>query len=476
MAKSGTPRHSKPTRKPVTIEHDPAPKPKAADAVKPKPHSQAAGSRATQARAAEPVGDFAKMQAKQPGASKPETAKPASAQSPLTNPGSSKDKDTVASTNISSSKMQADPKPQPNNSEQTSKPAAAQNSRNTGANLMAGVAGGIIALAGAAALQWSNIIPSPGSHVTPEQFAHLTQDVSTLKTASFNAQPDQAEQQKLTQATELAKTTATKLDEFASTTTAKFADLQQQIDHQPMASGTQMDANLDALTARIQTLEAQLAAASSKADEASANVSSDKNTITALQEQLAAIQEKITENNRQPNMAALIAANALKNAVDRGGSYVAELETFSSLHPHDSAVEMLSQHASTGIPTINDLSAWFNPVADKIIATTNKPAPDASLWQQLIASAKGLVSVRPVGNVTGSGVGPITARIEAALHSGDLERALGEWQQLPADAKAVSQQFADQMQLRRDADQLFTRLIAQSLQSKSDATMPQAVQ
>ncbi len=53
------------------------------------------------------------------------------------------------------------------------------------------------------------------------------------------------------------------------------------------------------------------------------------------------------------------------------------------------------------------------------------------------------------------------------MQAGDLERALSEWEQLPADAKATSQEFADQIRARRDADALVQRLVADSLKPKS---------
>ena len=60
------------------------------------------------------------------------------------------------------------------------------------------------------------------------------------------------------------------------------------------------------------------------------------------------------------------------------------------------------------------------------------------------------------------------------LHAGDLERAVSEWEQLPADAKAVSEEFSGQMKARRDADALIQRLVTESLKPKTatDATAP----
>ncbi|MGU3573957.1 COG4223 family protein [Brucellaceae bacterium C25G] len=479
MAKSGTPRHSKPARKPMTIEHDPVPKPKSDDAVKPNPR----------AHEAEPVGDFtqkpaekselshSKLDTAKQNEGKKDASKPATAQSTASQPVSSTAAPSKASTvkdagSVSQTHMQSEAQSQQKASAQTSN----KSKSSTGANLVAGVAGGIIALAGAAALQWGNVIPSPGSVVTAEQLAHLEQEISALKVAPVSALLDQAGQQKLDQATNLAQAAANKLETFSNATTAKLGELQTQIDNQPAQASSDNSGDINALTAKIEALEKQLSATTSKANEVNAHISSDQNSITQLQDQFSALQEKVSEAARQPDMSVLIAANSLKNAIDRGGSYAAELETFKSVKPEDPAIEILTQHARTGIPAVTDFNAWFNPVADKIVATDNKAAPDASLWEHLMASAKSLVSVRPVGDVTGTGVGPTTARMESALHAGDLERALREWEQLPDDAKAVSQEFADQIKLRRDVDNLISRLVTESLQTKTETVTPQATQ
>lgn len=468
MAKSGTPRHSKPVRKPVTIEHDPAPREKSADSVSPKPN----------VHAAEPVGDFTPPKTARANTVKSKTSK-SSAEKPISSPSQSSTikPDTVKDTgSVSQSNSQAEPKPQPEESAKMSETATVTAPRNIGSNLIAGIAGGVIALTGAAILQWNNIIPSPDTKVTGERLALIEEEISALKIVPKTETRDQIDQQKLDQAINLAQETTEKIDALDNSTSEKLNNLQNQINNLPTESSKNINADIDALNAKIAALEEQLTKAASNASEAVANTSTDQNLIAQLQNQLAALEEKLTETVRQPDITTLIAANSLKNAIDRGGSYSAELETFRSLHPSDPSVEIFEQHSSTGIPTTADLNARFNPVADKIVATANKPAPDANLWQQLMASAKGLISIRPVGDVSGTGVGPTTARMESALHSGDLERAINEWEKLPADAKAVSQEFAEQMKLRRDADQLLTRLMTQSLQPKADAVTPQSAQ
>ncbi|WP_284253145.1 mitofilin family membrane protein [Brucella sp. bbatCR03] len=417
MAKSGTPRHSKPARNPVTINLDPS---------EVKRVDEPAAAKATPA--AEPVGGF----------SGKAEAKPAAQAAPASSTGPDKAPFTAGV------KPEAEsPRETANAAPSAATPPADGRSGGGASHLLAGVAGGVIALGGMFALQWGNVIPAPAplDDAGKAEFARLQKNVEAAEI---------------------------KAEAVAGT----LSELQKQIEALPTTSENGTAAgDIASLSERLDALETKLSETRSQADEASAGVSGNSGTISSLESKLTSLQEKMSETARQPDAAVLIAANALKTAIDRGGSFKAELDTYVSVAPQDASVEGLRAYADKGVPTIADLNAWFGAVANRIVATENKLPADASLWDQLLASARGLVSVRPVaGNVSGTGVGPTTARMEAALQAGDLDRAIGEWEQLPADAKAVSEEFASQMKARRDADALVQRLVADSLKPKAPVT------
>lgn len=442
MAKSGTPRHSKPARNPVTINLDPS------DV---KRVDEQTGARATPP--AEPVGNFAEATTHKPAETKADTQPSASSPKPPFTAGVKPETEKPRTTSGASSTV-----PPVGNSSPKSSAGAS--------HLLAGIAGGVIALGGMFALQWGNVIPSPGARVTAEQLAQMEQQIAELRTNPTPAPLDAASRTQFADLQKNVQAAEVKAEAVAGTLT----QLQQQVETLPQASAGAASGDIEALTGRLDALESKLSAAQNQADQAAAGVSGNSGTISSLESKLTSLQAKVGEAARQPDATALIAANALKTAIDRGGSFKSELETYASLAPQDSAVEGLKAFANTGVPTVADLNAWFGPVANRIVATENKLPADAGVWDQLVASAKGLVSVRPVaGNVEGEGVGPTTARMEAALHAGDLERAIAEWEKLPADAKAVSGEFASQMKVRRDADALIQRLVADSLKPKAAA-------
>lgn len=334
--------------------------------------------------------------------------------------------------------------------------------------LLAGLAGGVIALLGATALQFSGFGPfstqtnsnAEAEQALSTQVAKLEQQLSSLQNAPA-PKPDADLLARL----EVAEKNA--------------AEAQKLISELPQASNTPVDdgALREELTQRLSALEAKLKTTSTQAEQANAALSGDNDAVQALKDQLAALQTKIDNQANQPDMAAIIAVNALKSAIDRGGSYTNELQTYLALQPQGTdAVAHLEALAQTGVPTLSQLNTQFSTLADQMVAAENKPAADAGIWDQLVGSAKGLVRSRPVGDVSGTDAGSVAARIEFALQNGDTERALAEWAQLPDAAKLVGQNFYNALLARRDADALLAKLIAQTAQPAAATTPKPAAQ
>ena len=117
----------------------------------------------------------------------------------------------------------------------------------------------------------------------------------------------------------------------------------------------------------------------------------------------------------------------------------------------------------------------FDERADAILAAT-RPAPaptgDAAapdtatdLLGKFLTSAKTLVRVQPTGPVEGNDAAAIVSRIRAALGSGDLARALEEWQALPDAGKAAATDWADAVKARIEADRMVAEMVERVLSS-----------
>jgi len=193
-----------------------------------------------------------------------------------------------------------------------------------------------------------------------------------------------------------------------------------------------------------------------------ASFEQQKQAIETLTRHVAEI--KLAPPASDHSLAMLVAAQSLKTAIDRGGSYKGELQIFAPLAPATFSVELLEKYADSGLPNIAELTSRFTKLADEIAALDESLPEDASLTDQLLQQGSRLYSSRPVGEVEGNDSAAIAARMEVAIGQGDLTRALNEARNLSPEAKALGSDFLEMLLARENVDALLQRLIADLLQ------------
>jgi len=307
-----------------------------------------------------------------------------------------------------------------------------------GALLLAGVAGGVIALAGAYALSSAGMLGNTAVGKLNDEIAALRQEIETLK-ANDGSTAIQSQLDALKQEVQSSKSSG-----------EDIASLKQQID--AVQSAQQNDVGA------VKSLQSGL-------DQLKSSLTSDQQ---AMQQKLAALEAKVNTPGKDLAVARAIAAAALKSAIDRGESFATELATYAQVAPENADIAKLKALATSGVPTREELSDEFSADADAIIAAT-EPPPEGNIFNRLVDSAKGLVSVRPVGDVEGDTVPAIVARIENALTTGDLKKAEAEWETLPAAGKQAAQKFADGLKARIEADDLVSTTLSSALGATAGA-------
>lgn len=217
-------------------------------------------------------------------------------------------------------------------------------------------------------------------------------------------------------------------------------------------------ADLSTVETAIETLRGEIATARDGQAAASSR-------IDALEERVAGLVDRVEEQAEAPATAVIIAVSALKAAIDRGGPFIAELETFTALAPGAPEIEQLRGYAADGVATRAQLAAESDAAANAMIAAAAPVDPDAGVVDRLWASAMGLVQVRPIGMVEGDGVPEIAARLDAAVGQGDYERAIAEFETLPEAAKSTGAGFIARLRARHDADRLIDQALAAALRA-----------
>jgi hypothetical protein len=344
-----------------------------------------------------------------------------------------------------------------------------------GRPLAAGVAGGVIALLLAGALQWAGLIPALGNgRDEAATLQGLRADVDALeqKVTSFDAGTVDAETIKraLTPADKRIGELASDLDKVKKDLAARSA---------AVSGGSADNKALNDMRDRLAKLEETVAAEGKAAPSTQAvdalgqkvtsldqAAAANADTLKKLEQSVAALGGKVADQANAPRATAAIAASALKSAIDRGGSFAAELDMFAAIAPDTPELGELRALAAKGVPTRTRLAAEAGPVTDKMLdASRQTAASDGGVVDRLLSSARSLVRVRPVGDVEGDGLSARIARFRNAVTGGDLAGAAEEYATLPDKAKAAGADFMAGLQARLKVDALAQKALASALKT-----------
>jgi len=520
MSKGPTPRHSK-SPKPVTIDLDATDvtpknedlkaKPSAtgpAVARKPEPASSGDPAKPDVAKADAAKSDAAKSEA---GSSKPNQPSTAGASSKTeastksaadskseAKPGSATAAGRAPQGKASDAKP-ADPKdsktggmaPQPEAAKSaatktatpgstgpaSSKPRASADKKSGGGlgMVMSGVIGAVIALGGGYALQAGGVLPAPGAG--GDSNAPLVSRVDALS-SQVETLSQQLENSTAQAGAEVPADLGARLDSLESGLAevaarpagsegdpAQLAPIEERLAalESKIAELGDGTAGADpALAAELNELRAAQSGMQAALGELQSGSNAVSEKLSALETEQATLSEQVDAPARQIDVARAIAAAGLKSAIDRGGSFMSELEAFASVAPDDPAVAELRELAARGVPSRSDLVAGFSNAASTAIAAANPGDPEAGLVDRLMSSAMSVVKVRKVGDIEGDSAEAITARAEARLLNGDLDAAVSEWNTLPEAALTATAEYGDALAARARAERLIASAVAPS--------------
>ncbi len=347
---------------------------------------------------------------------------------------------------------EANPQPAPLSMAATPKPSRAS-------GLFGGLIGGLVVLAGGAGLQWAGVLPSFQNN---GELAALKQQISSLSETNATQEIDPAIIEGLTTAQAGLQKNAEAMAVSLSTVEESQRAIVREIASLKSAANVSSGdpAAVTALIDRIAALESGVGAL--KSTDASA-------AVAELGARLAALEQNAGNSSGAGAVAKAIAAAGLKAAIDRGGSFASELETYAVVAPASPELEQLKNLAASGVPSKAELTAQFAAAANAMLAASQASDPNAGLLQRLADSARNLVRSRPVGDVKGDTPAAVIARVEIAINRGDLDAALAEAARLPEPAQTAGADYLGKLTARRDADALVTKALTSALSAAGAA-------
>lgn len=208
----------------------------------------------------------------------------------------------------------------------------------------------------------------------------------------------------------------------------------------------------DALDARIAAIEAMPASATNlgSEEELAAFRASLQEMTDEAEERVIAANERAAEIEMAAKEEALAAERSaaiakLEAALESGAA-------FSDLLPLLGSVpDVLSEHAETGLVTINDLQKGFPSAARAVLAMGEDLPEDASAGQRLTAFLKRQTGARSLAPQDGDSADAILSRAEAGLAQGDLTTVVEELNKLPDGGKDALAGWLGQVETRLSA-------------------------
>lgn len=197
--------------------------------------------------------------------------------------------------------------------------------------------------------------------------------------------------------------------------------------------------------------------------------SADAATVLRLTDRVEAAETAVRQAQSRANTAQslLLAVGQLRDAVNRGDSFDAELRAVRAIAEGDAEVrQSLDALAALGdkpIATRVALAASFATLSGQIVRAELGPGGD-NWWRQTVQRLASVITIRRTeGEVAGDSTAATVARAEAALDKGDLAAAVQELSALQGPAAAAAAEWLAQAQARLAAEAALSDLTAHAV-------------
>jgi hypothetical protein len=296
--------------------------------------------------------------------------------------------------------------------------------------------------------------PSPAAQAgTDGLAARLAAVEESAKAAPGTAQLDELRTKLDETAADAQARTKANADNLAALQ-ASVASLQDSIRSFPTAEA------VTEIRARIQAL------ATSSEDRAKANA----DAASALQSASASLEGRLKlvsdELGRLPPdlmLAGLrvVASGQVGNDLTAGRPLGPALAALGRFGTPAATLDALRPFADKPAPSAAALAAEFKPLAERM--TAEPAGANATISERLMRIADKIVTVKAIGDGSGTDLAGLVGRIEAALSRGNLPDAAAAWDALPDTAKAISSDWASRLKARAAADEAARRIAADAL-------------
>ena len=187
----------------------------------------------------------------------------------------------------------------------------------------------------------------------------------------------------------------------------------------------------------VTAAEAAQKAAGSASAQGGGDTEALANRIAALEQSTRSNERELAADDKVSRRA--VVASALRDAVERGAPFTAELAAAKVFAADAGALAPLETFAATGVPSVPSLARELSSLAQPMMKAIGEPARPRSVIEKIKAGADRLVRIPPLGDVPGDDPATVIGRIEAKAARNDIGGALAELNKLPAAVRAPAE-------------------------------------
>jgi len=349
---------------------------------------------------------------------------------------------------------------------ETERRAPSRSGGSFGTAIVAGLAGGIVATGVLAAVWYLGLLPaaSINSNDQSAQIVALQKQVDELRNRPASSVDNQAvdalRQSVRKLETDIAKlppgdkTVAERLtaaDSAMKSLGIALAALNKRSDD-IAAKAAQAQEHAVAADKAMTELRASLQDAAKNPAIAPAELNVVQKRVAALEESVKAARAQLAKSSAIDSTARLaLSAAALRDAVESGAPYQAELAQAEALGADEKSLAPLEPFASSGVPAKAALARQLTDLIPAMLKASGSQKSPAGFLERLQANAGSLVHIRPMNAPAGDSPSDVLARIEVAAANADIAGALADLGKLPAAARAPAQAWIAKAKARQQA-------------------------
>jgi hypothetical protein len=227
---------------------------------------------------------------------------------------------------------------------------------------------------------------------------------------------------------------------------------------------------LAALNRRLDTVDGAARDARNRADEASAaadavrragqnnvqrsDIDALVNRVAALERSVKTIADEFAKRTAASGDSAarlVVAAEALRTAVERGDPFAPALAAVKALGANANALSALAPFAGSGVPSAASLAQELSALMPAIRQASGMTPNQGGFLDRLEANAERLVRVTPIDAPAGDDQSAVIARTEVDAARADISAAIAEIAKLPANARAAAAPWIEKAEARNAA-------------------------